>query len=74
MLKVILLIVLFNSSTGELKGVWSDNGNLPSFETVEQCEAVIEKDLPQFTVPDGFSLSAKCIFPGEVIVGKGVRT
>lgn len=65
MLKVLLLIVLYNSSTGELQGVWEVQGQLPAFETLDQCEEVIKNEVPGFEVPKGFSLSARCIEPSE---------
>lgn len=75
MFKVILLILLFDPSTGEIKGIWSENGALPSFETVEQCEAVVEKDVLSIPLPNGLSIYAECIFPGkDGTIAKGTRT
>lgn len=75
MLKVLLLIVLYNSATGELQGVWQQGGNLPSFETVEQCEDVVRKEVSKFQVPTGMSLKAQCIEPGvDNHIASGVRT
>ncbi len=66
MFKVLLIIVLFNSSTGELQGIWNQQGQLPAFETMEQCEAVIAKEVPRALadLPKGMTISAQCIEPG----------
>lgn len=67
MFKVILLVVLFNTSTGELAGMWSENGKVPAFPTLEACEAVIEENMSAMlaAAPPGFTVSAQCIFPGK---------
>lgn len=66
MFKVLLLIVLFNSSTGELQGIWNQQGNLPAFATMEECQAVVAKEVPRALadLPQGMTLSAQCIEPG----------
>lgn len=77
MFKVLLLIVLFNSSTGEIQGIWNQQGQLPAFENIEACELVVQKEIPRLleNLPTGMTLSAQCIEPGagEKIV-PGVRT
>lgn len=67
MLKVILLVVLFNTQSGELGGVWTENGKLPTVETLQQCEEIIAKHAGEFlsAAPKGFTVSAQCIFPGK---------
>jgi hypothetical protein len=66
MFKVLLLIVLFNSSTGEIQGIWNQQGQLPAFESREACELVVSKEVPPMLadLPQGMTLSATCIEPG----------
>jgi len=68
MFKVLLLIVLFNSSTGELQGIWNQQGQLPAFATMEECEAVVAREVPRALadLPKGMTISAQCIEPGAV--------
>lgn len=71
MFKVILLIVLFNTQSGEITGIWNEQGALPAFETVEQCEEVIKNEVPKAKLPDGLSVYAECIAPSAA---KEVKT
>lgn len=58
MLKVFLIAVLFNTSTGEIVG-----GITAKFPSVEACEASI-KELP--VAPFGHSVYVKCVNPSDV--------
>jgi hypothetical protein len=66
MMKVLLLIVLFNSQTGELQGAWHQGGLLPAFETMDDCQKVVREQVPTLLgeLPNGMTLVAQCIEPG----------
>jgi hypothetical protein len=63
MMKVVLLILLYNAHTGEiLKSFYVDDNQLPGFETMEQCEAA-RTLLKKEEVPITLGLYSKCIIP-----------
>jgi hypothetical protein len=57
---------MYNYSTGEIVSVYQQNGKLPGFETVQECEEVIKNDLHKLQTPAGYGVYAKCIEPSAV--------
>ena len=66
MFKVLLLIIMYNTQTGEIAGIWQDNGKMPAFESMQQCEEVLKNEVPKAQLPPGFSVDARCIEPGAI--------
>lgn len=68
MIKVLLLIILYNSNTGELVSVYQQNNKLPGFPSLAACEAAVKNDVPNFQVPPGLSINVKCIDPSATSI------
>lgn len=66
MIKVVLLIFLFNSSNGEVVSVWQQNGKLPGFESMAACMEVVKNEVPKLELPAGVGMYAKCISPSDL--------
>jgi hypothetical protein len=62
-IKVLLLILMYNTSTGEIVSVYQQNGKLPGFPSMQACQEAVKNDLPSLKAPVGYSLSAKCVEP-----------
>lgn len=63
MIKALLIILLYNTSTGEVVSVYEQNGMLPGFPSKAICEETIKQDLKLLKVPQGYALSATCVEP-----------
>jgi hypothetical protein len=63
MIKVLLLILMYNTSTGEVVSVYQQNGKLPGFPSMQTCLDAVKHDLHNLQAPTGYSLDAKCIQP-----------
>lgn len=63
MIKVILLIVMYSTGTGEIVSVYQQGGALPGFPSMAACQEAVKKDLPNLKAPNGYGLYAKCVEP-----------
>lgn len=64
MIKVILFLLLFKPSTGEVIGTYqTPDGNPPGFATFAECETAKEAIIATRGTPPGFAQRGYCVQP-----------
>ena len=61
MIKVVLLLLLYNTHSGE---VLQHYDPIPGYESMDQCKEVLASVLKE-SVPYGMSVRGYCLAPGE---------